>query len=234
MFPMLPDPTAPSVELSPLGGSASVLAAPAADPAEPEAALAALVAGNRRFVAGRPSHGHLVGAALAVAHGPRPVAAVVGCMDARVPVEAVFDQCFGSLCVTRSAGHVLDRAATASVELAVDTFGVRLVVVLGHTRCAAVAAAVDAHRAGRRVPGHVGFVLDDIGRSIIGPDTRPDVRADGPEQVARRHVARTVSGLQGALGAAGRGHGGRGRGGRESLRVAGALYDVDTGRIELL
>jgi carbonic anhydrase len=232
---MLPDPTAPPTvplpAFAPASGAGAHPTAP--DPADPDAALAALVAGNRRFAAGSPSHGHRVGAALAAARAPRPGATIVGCMDARVPVEAVFDQDFGALCVARSAGHVVDRATHASVELAIGAFGVRLVVVLGHTRCAAVAAAVAAYRNGRRVPGSVGFVFDEIGRSITGADANG---RDHPERVARRHVTRTADALRGSLGgfAGGGGAGGRERSRTGPVRVVGAVYDVDTGRVEML
>lgn len=210
MFPMLPDPTAPVMAPTPR-------AAPV-DRTDADSALAALLSGNERFVAGRPAHGHAIGAAIAAAQTPRPVAAVVGCMDARVPVEAVLDQDFGALFVARAAGHVLDRAGFASLELAVTAFDVRLVLVLGHTGCAAVAAAVEANRGGRRPPGHVGFVFDEIGRSLGGV---PPGGYEDPERVARRHVGRTVTAVRDTLGAA-------------RVSVVGAVYDVRTGRVEVL
>lgn len=74
----------------------------------------------------------------------RPLAVVVACSDARVPVEAVFDQPPGSLFVVRVAGHVLEPAALASVRFAVEVLGAKAVVVLGHTACGAVRAALEA------------------------------------------------------------------------------------------
>lgn len=76
----------------------------------------------------------------------RPLAVVVACSDARVPAEAVFDQPPGTLFVVRVAGHVLEPAALASVRFAVEVLGAEAVVVLGHTACGAVRAALDADR----------------------------------------------------------------------------------------
>ena len=71
----------------------------------PGAALAELLAGNRRFVSGR-HHGHEISAAAATASGgQQPYAVVIGCIDSRVPLEAIFDQNFGSICVVRRAGR---------------------------------------------------------------------------------------------------------------------------------
>ena len=82
---------------------------------KPADALAELLAGNRRFVSGRPRYGHDVTAAAAASGGQQPYAVVLGCIDSRVPLEAVFDQGFGSICVVRSGGHVLECRLTEGV-----------------------------------------------------------------------------------------------------------------------
>src|ERR1700712_2412875 len=111
-----------------------------------EAALAELLAGNKRFVGGTPEHGHRVSSAAAASGNQQPHAVVLGCIDSRVPLEAIFDQTFGSICVIRSGAHVLDRAVLGSVDFAVDKLGVPLVMVLGHKRCGAVQGTVEALR----------------------------------------------------------------------------------------
>jgi carbonic anhydrase len=214
MLPQFPDPTAPPA--LPIPGEPR-------PPGQlgPDQILADLISGNRRFLAGRPSYGHHVTAAVAaVDRAPR--AAVMGCMDARVPVEAILDQDFGTVCVTRSAGPVLDRATLASVQLAVATLGVRLVLVLGHRRCVAVAAAIDAQRSGRRPAGQLGFVIEEIGQSITGSDNGL-AGHDLADVVTRPHVARTVAQLQATVLS--------GRSRTDRVGVAGAVYDVDTGWI---
>lgn len=217
MFPLVPDPTAPPpVAVFPAPSSSPAAAEGPSAVVDADAALAALIAGNRRFASGQALFGHQVRRAVAVAREPAPYAVVVGCMDSRVPVEAVFDQDFGTVFVVRSAGHVLDRAALGSVEIAVRAVGVPLVLVLGHRRCAAVATAVGAWQAKRRPAGNVGDVVDGIADAIRA--TPPD-RVGALDPVAREHTVRTVARLRNLLGG--------------GTRVEGAYYDTDTGVVEL-
>lgn len=108
-------------------------------------ALARLKAGNARFVENqhhRSSDSHpekrdaLVG-------GQEPFAIILGCSDSRVPAEIVFDQGLGDLFVIRVAGNIVAPSQIGSVEFAAETFGTKLVVVMGHTKCGAIAATVD-------------------------------------------------------------------------------------------
>ena len=191
----------------------------------PRTALAELLTGNRRFVSGQPVHGHDVTAAAASASGDQqPYAVLLGCIDSRVPLEAIFDQTFGSICVIRTGGHVLDRAVLGSIEYVIEVLGVPLVMVLGHERCGAVDATVQALRAGRRPRGALAHLVDRIAPAVteVGLDD-PQI---GPLAV-RRHVRHTVAALRAdpllaAPVAAGR------------VAVAGALYDLATGEVTLL
>jgi carbonic anhydrase len=219
---MSSDSTAPSSPPDPKPGSLAAMAA-VRGPAE---ALAHLLAGNRRFVSGRPLHGHDVSAAAeAAASGDQqPGAVVIGCIDSRVPLEAIFDQTFGSICVVRSAGHVLDRAVLGSVEFAVADLGVPLVVVLGHERCGAVASAVSALRTGQLYSAALTYLVEQIAPAVL------DVGLDRPEVhplAMRRHVARTVAALgeDGYLGEVT-------RSGR--VDIVGAVYNLDTGEVNLI
>jgi carbonic anhydrase len=124
-----------------------------APPAQAEVALAApgpaggdsawreLLAGNRRFAAGRPKSRDLVALRRELVAGQHPAVAVLGCSDSRVSPEAVFDQGPGDLFVVRSAGEVVDTVAVASLEYAVEHLHVQALVVMGHEKCGAVAAA---------------------------------------------------------------------------------------------
>jgi len=213
-------PQASQLSASPATGEQSA-ATPRMSPAD---ALAELVSGNRRFVSGRPEHGHSVSAAAAASGSQQPHAVVLGCIDSRVPLEAIFDQTFGSICVVRSGGHVVDRAVLGSVGFAVAKLDVPLVMVLGHARCGAVDAAVEALRAGDRPPGDVGYLVDEIAPAVLatGLDD-PDVAA----KAMRAHVSRTARRMRDVAGvphavAAGR------------VGVVGAVYDLDTGRVDLL
>src|SRR5689334_3334164 len=152
-------------------------------------ALAELVAGNKRFVSSRPEHGHSVSSAAAASGGQQPHAVVVGCIDSRVPLEAIFDQTFGSICVVRSGGHVVDRAVLGSVAFAVAKLGVPLIMVLGHKRCGAVQAAVEALQAGERPEGEIGYLVDQLAPAVEAVGLAdPEVA----EKAMREHVAATV------------------------------------------
>jgi len=193
-------------------------------PRTPAEALAELIAGNRRFASGQPLHGHDVSAAAAASGDQQPDAVVLGCLDSRVPLEAIFDQTFGSICVVRSGGHVIDRAVLGSVEFAVFRLAVPLVVVLGHERCGAVADTISALRSGQRPGGCLAYLVEQIGPAVA------EVGVDHPEaqpRTVRRHIARTVAALGGDVGLAEAARSGR-------IDIVGAVYDLDSGRVELL
>ena len=116
--------------------------APHAD-AGPDGASAwkALQQGNARYLHGAPAKRDSAARRAETAQAQHPKAAVLSCSDSRVPPEQVFDQGVGDLFVVRTAGEVADTAAIASLEYAVEHLGTRLIVVLGHARCGAVAAA---------------------------------------------------------------------------------------------
>lgn len=111
-------------------------------------ALAQLIDGNRRFAAGKPTFdGHIdAKRRKRLVAGQNPFAVVLGCSDSRAPVEILFDQGLGDLFVIRVAGNVVASSQIGSVEFAAAQFGVRLVVVLGHSHCGAVTATIDALR----------------------------------------------------------------------------------------
>jgi carbonic anhydrase len=206
-WPLFPDPTA-----APSWSASRQLHRP--DPAE---ALARLRAGNDRFrFAVRASGGHN-GANAA------PYAVVVGCIDPRVPVESVFAQGIGAICVVRSAGHVLDRAVVGSVEFAVTDLNVSLVVVLGHDDCRAIATAVEALGAGRRPTDAHRYLIDQIGPAIPQDGTG----RHNLDRVTHNHIHRTVAALSRAehihpAVATGR------------VNVVGAIYHLNNGYAELL
>jgi carbonic anhydrase len=119
---------------------AAALAARASAQQEPDDALAALQAGNQRFVADHAeAHALSEGARRTLARGHGPAAIVLCCADAQLPPELVFDAGLGELFVVRLAGVAVDADAVAGVEYAADRLGARLCVVLGHEGCGAIA-----------------------------------------------------------------------------------------------
>ena len=109
----------------------------------PEQALARLKEGNGRFVSGRTLHCDLRTQVKDTAMGQAPFAAVLGCMDSRVPPELVFDQQIGSLFAVRIAGNFVIPDILGSLEYATKVAGAKFIVVLGHTDCGAVKGAID-------------------------------------------------------------------------------------------
>jgi carbonic anhydrase len=111
-------------------------------------ALARLKEGNRRFTAtvSTPDDGTNGLCRPVLTATQDPIAVIFGCSDARVPAEIIFDQGLGDLFVIRVAGNVMAPSLVGSVEFAAAKFGTRLVVVMGHTECGAVAATLEEMR----------------------------------------------------------------------------------------
>jgi carbonic anhydrase len=159
----------------------------------PVTAWKALKEGNERFVAGRPEHpNQSVDHRASLAGGQQPIAAIFGCADSRVAAELLFDQGLGDIFVVRTAGQAIDTAVLGSLEYAVAVLGVPLLVVVGHSSCGAVKAAVGAVDEGS-VPG--GFIRDVVER--VAPSILVG-RRDGLSRIdefEERHVRETVAQL---------------------------------------
>ena len=193
-----------------------------------------LLEGNRRFAAGCP---RVDGASSrerrrALAEVQEPSAVVLSCSDARVPTEMVFDQALGELFVVRVAGNVVAAPQLGSVEFAVRLFGARLVVVLGHTRCGAVAATLaELQRPGAPLSPHVAAIVDLVRPSVAGLLADPRRPADGDALVGEAVRANVRAGLRhlrdGSTFIAELIEGGE-------LLLAGAEYDLDSGLVSLL
>ena len=141
------------------------LAAPAANEKAPmpaNAALKNLLDGNARFVAGTPQSRPSVNRVIQLAGGQAPFATVLACADSRVPVETLFDHEAGDIFVVRIAGNFVSDAALGSIEYATAVLKSPLVLVLGHTSCGAVNAAIELVRSGTTFPGHIQGIADAI------------------------------------------------------------------------
>jgi carbonic anhydrase len=194
-------------------------------------ALQRLVEGNLRYVAGETQRDAATERArrTELVENQQPIAIVLGCSDSRVPLEIIFDQGVGDLFVIRVAGNIVAPSQIGSVEFAAERFGVRLVVVMGHSCCGAVAAALEAIR--QQTPSqspHLGFIVDKIKprlEKLLGenPDLHPDLLLEKAvsENVraslaALRHGSETLETLIRDQG----------------LMVLGAEYSLQTGAVE--
>ena len=114
----------------------------------PDDAIARLKAGNERFTAGKTVNCDLLAQVKATADQQSPFAAIVGCIDSRVPPELVFDQRIGDVFCGRIAGNFVDTGMLGSLEFATKVAGAKAIVVLGHTSCGAIKGAVDGVKLG--------------------------------------------------------------------------------------
>jgi carbonic anhydrase len=194
----------------------------------PEQVLRILADGNERFRTGRRlTRDHGWGEA-GPAAGQHPLAVVVGCIDSRAPAELVFDLGVGDVLSARAAGNVAAPAVVGSVEYGCAVAGAKLMLVMGHTRCGAVSAAVE--RAGMP-QATAGQPPEDIIREIqtsIGQPTLPPDRESFVRAVAVRNVCRTDGRLRRESPAPDR----LVRAGQ--VRVVGAMYDLDSRTVEFL
>jgi carbonic anhydrase len=113
-----------------------------------EQAIALLKQGNERFTAGKSVNCDLMAQVKGTASGQSPFAAVLGCIDSRVPPELVFDQRIGDIFCARVAGNCIDTDILGSLEYATKVAGARVIVVLGHSNCGAIKSAVDGVKMG--------------------------------------------------------------------------------------
>jgi len=136
-------------------------------------ALERLQEGNRRFAANQHSASPFINKADA----QEPFAIILGCSDSRVPAEIVFDQGLGDLFVIRVAGNIVAPSQIGSVEFAAERFGTRLVVVMGHTQCGAIEAALESFGgegpASRNMQSIVNRVRPNI-QALVGTDLARD------------------------------------------------------------
>ncbi|MEW2414739.1 carbonic anhydrase [Streptomyces sp. NPDC046866] len=162
-------------------------------PDTPRAALAQLVAGNRRWRTYHERHPDRSAAVRRTLVGSQhPFAVVLGCIDSRVPPELVFDQGLGDLLTVRSAGEVLDEAVLGSIAYGVLELDVPLVVVLGHQGCGAVTAAVQAAETRTPLPGHVMYLAEQI-RPVIDFGLQGRARVDAAVTANVRRVRASLT-----------------------------------------
>lgn len=166
-------------------------------PPPARASLEALLAGNARFRRGEPQQPLAsLDRRQELLAGQRPGAACFGCVDSRVPTEAVLDQGLGELFTIRTAGHVVDEAVLGSLEYGVHELEIPLIVVLGHERCGAVHAAIEAVDAGERAPGAIEALVEAIRPAVEETRWVAD-QAERLDETIARHTRATVLQLQG-------------------------------------
>jgi carbonic anhydrase len=184
----------------------------------PDAALQQLIEGNQRFAANQLtsiSHDLTILKEHTV-DKQEPFAAVLACADSRVPVELVFDQTIGHIFVTRVAGNIETPEIIASLEYGVAVLGVKVLLVLGHSSCGAVKAAMKADT----VPGQISSLYPHLRQAVeqSDGDLSKAIAANAKIQAELLRTSSTV--VRDALKAG-------------KLKVQSAVYDLGTGKVTL-
>lgn len=191
--------------------------------------LLRLEAGNRRFREARQLPGPTEMAAEdALAEFPKPFAMVLGCADARVPVEQVFDCGAGELFVVRSAAGVPDTLQVASIEMGWLTFGLRQLIVLGHTDCAAVQAACRTDVAASPSLSCLRERIRPAIERAVAATPAGTPSSQWITQAIRENVRLSIETLLGRSPVL------RAAVGSGELRIEGAFYDLRSGLVEWL
>jgi carbonic anhydrase len=207
--------------------AAGAMPAVAREPAvTPDEALQRLVEGNARYVAGQRTRTDFSVGRAALAKSQHPFAAILTCADSRVAPELVFDQGPGDLFVVRVAGNFVNDDGLASLEYAVNFLETPLIMVLGHSSCGAVDAAVKVVRDGLVLPGHLPEMIEPI--RPAAETALAQSPADPLATAISANVHNAVARLEAAEPILAE------RMGNKSLRIVGAHYDLETGQVALL
>ena len=192
----------------------------------PDQALAALKEGNARYVSSpQACVADLVKRRADVANHQAPWAVIVGCSDSRVLPELLFGGVGpGELFVARNAGNMVDTATMGTVEYGAEHLGAPLVVVLGHERCGAVAAACDVVAKKAKFPGSIGPMVKPIVAAATAMKGKP---GDFVDNTVRESAKRTAQRLAASplLSHLLKGN---------KLKIVAARYDLDDGKVEFL
>jgi carbonic anhydrase len=196
--------------------------------AKPEEAIQHLQDGNDRFATGKSSHPDITAERRldTSKKGQHPFATVVSCSDSRLPVEILFDQGIGDIFVVRVAGNVCNADEIGSVEYGTDHLGTPVLVVLGHTHCGAVTAVAQNAELHGSIPVLVRNIFSAVeaakkshpeaeGNALVAAAVEANVRQSIGDVLRNSSLVRE-----------------RVLGGK--LKIVGAIYDIETGRVEWL
>jgi len=190
----------------------------------PQEALQRLLDGNQRFTAKQNASRDLLQQVDETSGGQFPFAAVLGCIDSRVPVEVVFDQGVGDVFSARVAGNIVNEDILGSLEYACKVAGSKLILVLGHTKCGAVTAACKNVEL-----GNITALLSKIKPAVdvvINEDT--EVNDNSIEQVSLQNIKQSIANIksQSAILKEMEANG--------DILIKGAVYDVASGKVNIV
>ncbi len=210
-------------------GRLAPLRASAAGPATtltPDQVLQQLLEGNQRYIQSASTHPNLSAEGRAeLAAGQAPIAAVLSCIDSRVPPEIIFDQGLGNMFVGRTAGNIVDDTQLGGLEFAVSQYSVPLIVLMGHQGCGAVEATIETLSSGGEAPGRIATLVTaiepavNLASSESGDLLTNTVRANVRLGAGRLRDSHPILAEAAASGA---------------LKIVGMYYSLDTGAVQMI
>lgn len=197
------------------------------DALTPDAVLKLLQDGNQRFVSGTVTSRDHTAQVRAAASGQFPKAIILSCVDSRVPVEDVFERGIGDIFVARVAGNFENTDILGSMEFATKVAGAKLILVLGHGECGAVKAAIDGAEL-----GNITAMLTNIASAVEAlADYDGDKNSSNAEfvrMVTHKNVHMTVDDIRERSPVL------KGMEDGGQIKIAGAVYDMQTGAVKFL
>ena len=191
----------------------------------PDAALERLMQGNHRYVHGNMKRHDFSADRAALANGQNPFAGILSCADSRIGPEYAFDTGRGDVFVCRIAGNFANPEMIASLEYSVGVLNSPLILVLGHQACGAVDSTIKQIKNGASFPGHIPSLTEALTPAVQAVDSQP---GDLLTNAIKENVVLTVQKLQSAepiLSEAVN---------QKKLKVVGGVYDLKTGKVELV
>jgi carbonic anhydrase len=192
----------------------------------PDDAIARLMAGNARFTAGKSVNCNLMEQVKETAHGQSPFAAVIGCIDSRVPPELVFDQRLGDIFCARVAANFVNTDILGSIEYATKVVGARAIVVLGHNECGGIKGAIDKVKL-----GNITAMLTHIRPAVEANKCAGECSSKNHEYVQK--VAETNARMA-AANIIKRSPVIKAMVDAKQVRIAAGMHDITTGKVTLL
>jgi carbonic anhydrase len=193
----------------------------------PDEALERLMRGNERYASNQIAERDFSSTRDGLAMAQNPYASLLSCADSRVSPELCFDEARGDLFVTRIAGNYVTTDILASLEYGAAVLKAPLIMVLGHTRCGAITATVDALKNDTNFPGHIQSITTAL-MPAVRASAKTEHRGTLIEAATKENIRRNVKLLQEATPVLSRSV----RDGK--VKVVGGIYRLDTGRIELV
>lgn len=194
----------------------------------PELALEILKDGNRRFVNQKRVERNLLRQVRDTKHGQFPFAAIVSCIDSRIPTEMIFDLGIGDTFNARIAGNFVNKDILGSLEFACKLAGSKLIVVLGHTSCGAIKGACDNAKL-----GNLTQLLDKLAPAVNAVETHPDEdrsskNPDFVNAVAAKNIHFAIEKIKGQSAVLNEMYQ------NGEIDIVGAMYDVHTGKVRFM